>query len=344
MAIEIGNQIRSLRLAAGMTQEQLAQELHISAQAVSKWETNTTMPDIQLLPELSTVLGTSIDALFSLTDESRMERIDNMLWNRRFLTQQEFETEERFLQEKRLNEATKARAALLLSELYCKRAKEYRALASPLAREALLLDPKSKEAHNAVFDAENGAYLDWTARNHARTIDFYKSFLARHPDEHSAYLWLLDLLLEDGRCEEARHYLDEMHRLEPSYNDPLYEGMLCEKEGRLDEALARWEDMCARYGEMWQAWYTRANALARLGRYEEAIPLFEKALAMQPHPRYIDPAEAVAQLSELRGDNESAIRYYALCIDIMREEWNITQGESVDAPRRAIARLREALG
>ena len=100
MNIDIGSKIKTLRLSKSMTQEQLAKALHVSAQAVSKWENGSSLPDIQLLPALSVTLGTSIDSLFSLTDESRFARIDNMLWDKRFLTQQEFDEEEYFLQEK----------------------------------------------------------------------------------------------------------------------------------------------------------------------------------------------------------------------------------------------------
>ena len=91
MNIDIGSKIKTLRLSKSMTQEQLAKALHVSAQAVSKWENGSSLPDIQLLPALSVTLGTSIDSLFSLTDESRFARIDNMLWDKRFLTQQEFD-------------------------------------------------------------------------------------------------------------------------------------------------------------------------------------------------------------------------------------------------------------
>ena len=93
MNIDIGSKIKTLRLSKSMTQEQLAKALHVSAQAVSKWENGSSLPDIQLLPALSVTLGTSIDSLFSLTDESRFARIDNMLWDKRFLTQQEFDEE-----------------------------------------------------------------------------------------------------------------------------------------------------------------------------------------------------------------------------------------------------------
>lgn len=264
MNIDIGSKIKTLRLSKSMTQEQLAKALHVSAQAVSKWENGSSLPDIQLLPALSVTLGTSIDSLFSLTDESRFARIDNMLWDKRFLTQQEFDEEEHFLQEKCRKEETRPRATLLLAELYCKRAREYNDLASPLARQALALNPDCKEAHNAIFDAEHGAYLDWNATNHYRTIAFYQEFLAAHPENHSAHLWLLDLLIADRRCAEAREVLDKMHRLKPTYNDDFYLGCILLQEGHTDDALAQWEAMCAKYPDTWEVYVMRASSPSSL--------------------------------------------------------------------------------
>lgn len=343
MNIDIGSKIKALRLSKSMTQEQLAKALHVSAQAVSKWENNSSLPDIQLLPALSVALGTSIDSLFSLTDENRFARIDNMLWDKRFLTQQEFDEEERFLQEKCREKETRPRATLLLAELYCKRAREYNDLASPLARQSLELNPDCKEAHNAIFDAENGAYLDWNATNHYRTIDFYKNFLATHPDDHSAYLWLLDLLIADGRCAEARGFIEKMHRLKPTYNDDFYLGRVLLQEGHIDDALAQWETMCKNYPDTWEVYVMRASELAKLGYYDEAIADYEKTMMLMPHPQFVDPAEAIAQICEIRGDYETAIACYEKVIDLMRTDWSEMQGEAIDAPQRNIARLREKL-
>ena len=343
MNIDIGSKIKALRLTKSMTQEQLAKALHVSAQAVSKWENNSSLPDIQLLPALSVALGTSIDSLFSLTDESRFARIDNMLWDKRFLTQQEFDEEERFLQEKCREDKTRPRATLLLAQLYCKRAREYNDLASPLARQSLELNPDCKEAHNAIFDAENGAYLDWNATNHYRTIDFYKSFLAAHPNNHSAYLWLLDLLIADRRCAEAREVLDQMHRLKPTYNDAFYLGCILLQEGNIDDALAQWKTMCASYPDTWEVYVMRASELAKLGYYDEAIADYEKTMTLMPSPRFIDPDEAIAQICEIRGDYETAIACYEKVIELMRTDWSEMQGEAIDAPQRNIARLREKM-
>ena len=63
--MHIGRNIRELRLKNGLTQENLAERLGVSYQAVSKWETNANTPDIALLPEIAKVFGISIDELFS---------------------------------------------------------------------------------------------------------------------------------------------------------------------------------------------------------------------------------------------------------------------------------------
>ncbi len=60
----MGQNISNLRRKAGVTQEELASALHISAQAVSKWETSTCLPDIQTLPLIAGFFKVSIDYLF----------------------------------------------------------------------------------------------------------------------------------------------------------------------------------------------------------------------------------------------------------------------------------------
>lgn len=63
--MNIGNNIRYLRLKAQRTQEQLAEQLGVSYQAVSKWETGANTPDLSLLPAIARYFGVTIDTLFS---------------------------------------------------------------------------------------------------------------------------------------------------------------------------------------------------------------------------------------------------------------------------------------
>ena len=69
----IGNRITKFRKAKGMTQEELANQLGVSSQAVSKWENDISCPDISLLPKLCRVLGITVDELLTgKNDEAKM--------------------------------------------------------------------------------------------------------------------------------------------------------------------------------------------------------------------------------------------------------------------------------
>ncbi len=72
MIINIGDNLKRLRLQKDLTQEQLAEVFGVSAQAVSRWETNTSYPDITLLPGLAIFYNTSVDAIIGM-DEIRKD-------------------------------------------------------------------------------------------------------------------------------------------------------------------------------------------------------------------------------------------------------------------------------
>ena len=59
----LGTNIKRLRLNKGITQEELGETLGVSSQAVSKWENESALPDIMILPKLADYFGVSIDEL-----------------------------------------------------------------------------------------------------------------------------------------------------------------------------------------------------------------------------------------------------------------------------------------
>ena len=65
MEMTIGKRISALRREKNLKQDDLAQMLEVSPQAVSKWENDQTCPDISLLPKLAKILGVSVDELLS---------------------------------------------------------------------------------------------------------------------------------------------------------------------------------------------------------------------------------------------------------------------------------------
>ncbi len=62
-AMNIGNNISALRKKKGITQEELANELGVSAQAVSKWENGTSDPSTSNLFALAKLYGISVEEL-----------------------------------------------------------------------------------------------------------------------------------------------------------------------------------------------------------------------------------------------------------------------------------------
>ena len=108
--MELGKKIRQLRFKAGLTQEQLAEKLGIGPQSVSKWENAVAMPDITTLPLLAEVFGVTIDDLFDLTTEQRLNRIENRMDAEEELPADVFREFESFLQTELRDEKNKKRA------------------------------------------------------------------------------------------------------------------------------------------------------------------------------------------------------------------------------------------
>ena len=81
------NNLARLRKERKLTQEKLAETLGVSFQAVSKWETAQTYPDIELFPRLAEILATSIDSLLgyvptkrSVTNYQNRYKYDGFYW------------------------------------------------------------------------------------------------------------------------------------------------------------------------------------------------------------------------------------------------------------------------
>ena len=77
MELLFAKRIRENRLKKGLTQEQLAQAIGISPQAVSKWERGDGYPDITLLPRIANFFQISVDELIGNDEATRAEDADN---------------------------------------------------------------------------------------------------------------------------------------------------------------------------------------------------------------------------------------------------------------------------
>ena len=61
--MDFGKQIKQMRLERKLTQEQMAEQLGVSRQAVSNWEINKNLPDLELIISMSRLFSVSLDDL-----------------------------------------------------------------------------------------------------------------------------------------------------------------------------------------------------------------------------------------------------------------------------------------
>ena len=76
--IKLSTKIKELRLRDGRTQEELAESVGVTAQAVSRWENEACYPDMELIPSIANYFHVSIDELFGY-DNDRERKIDEII-------------------------------------------------------------------------------------------------------------------------------------------------------------------------------------------------------------------------------------------------------------------------
>lgn len=60
---EFSKNLKTLRTKQGLSQKELADQLHVERSTVSGWETKDRVPDVEILIKLAAVLGTTVDVL-----------------------------------------------------------------------------------------------------------------------------------------------------------------------------------------------------------------------------------------------------------------------------------------
>lgn len=345
--MDIGNKIKQLRLKSGLTQEQLALKLGISAQAISKWETAVTMPDITLLPLLSNELGVTIDELFDLSTEQKLRRLERKLELEEELTKDVFEDNESFLKNLLDEYSNKRRILSLLAQLYHHRIESDSRKVSKYAREAISLAPEIKDCQWLLTKAESAVKWDWNTDNHSEVIGFYKDIIKNDtvkPTSPLPYYYLIDNLIADHRTEEARKYLDECKTL-PAHNPvliPVYEAYIALAEYDVKKADSIMENAMKEFSDNSGFLFESAQYYARKCDYDKAIKYYELSWKSEEDkkPRFTDAIQGIAIIYEIQNNREMALATYDRMITCLKNEWGYNDE---DAPVTEIERRKKKL-
>lgn len=338
--MELGKKIKQLRFKAGLTQEQVAERMGVGPQAVSKWENAVAMPDITALPLLAEVFGVSIDELFDLTAEQRMNRIENRMDIESELPQDVFWEYEEYLKTKLDDAAHRERATNLLAFLYWHRMNSYAQKAAYHAKTAVRQNPYKKDSQWILQKAAGHAVWDWNLSNHAEAVDFYREVIDAAPDCALAYCYLLDNLIADRRADEAEQALDRMCAL-PRSNSVMIQAY------RAHIALARFDEPTADSiveqmvatgdsGSLFEA----AQYYASKCDYDKAIACYERSFETDPdRPRFTDALMGIAVIWEIRREYRKAAQTYDRMIDLLENEWGLREDVELQRVKNEKARL-----
>ena len=326
--MELGKKIRQLRFKAGLTQEQLAEKLGIGAQSVSKWENQVAMPDITALPLLAEIFGVQIDDLFDLTNEQRLNRIENRLDMEEELPQDVFLEYEEFLKTQLADEGQKKRATGLIAYLYWHKMDTYARKVRRYAREAIRLAPGEKDCQWMLMKAEGHAIWDWNLANHQKAIAFYRELAQANLTEKLPWEFLIDNLLADHRADEAERALQHLAALKDS--NPILNEVY-----RAHIALARYdektadaimEELLRQHPDDSDCLFETAQYHCVKCEYEKAIDLFERAFALSKRqPRFTDELRSIADIYEIMGDYRKAAETCDRIIELLEKEWGMTE-------------------
>ena len=75
----MGEIINLLRKEKGMTQNDLAEKMNVTDKAVSKWERNLSCPDVNSIPKLAEILGTTVEELLNAQSKKETTNIDEII-------------------------------------------------------------------------------------------------------------------------------------------------------------------------------------------------------------------------------------------------------------------------
>lgn len=268
--------LRRLRLAKGLTQEQLSNILGVSIQSVSRWECGNTLPDVMLLPDIARLYGVTVDDLYREDARAYPSYAQRLLAvyeasgrPEDFLAaEQEFER----MPEGQLSAddlrawgvlyhymmkrcAAEARQKLeqamehpeASEQVYCSAAQQKTALLCDLGRgqeeaqryaRALARDPSDAKLWVLCTAAQE------FAGDQEKALETAQEGIRRFPDSAALHIHAGDICRTLRRYEEAFCHWQQALELDPRYLDALYSMASCREElEQFPEARRIWTDL-----------------------------------------------------------------------------------------------------
>lgn len=340
MKFTLGNTIKRLRKEKGITQEALAGAIGVSFQAISKWETDTTLPDITLLPKLASFFGVKIDDLFSIDRSDELERVDSILYNE-ILTDKSFAYAKEILEAALTDCENNSEILKKYSELLLQRIKQDSLHASQLLERAMKSAPDDEEVFTLYRRTKGGTKISIRNDNEL-FVRVCEPYVHRYPNNVKLCELLIEAMLDLGAYNKA----EEIISLIP-YNSEytrclgeVFQGDIALAKGDIQDAIRIWKtvDPCNH-----KAQYEIGERFSSINEYEMAITCFQNSFEAASSPKDLSALYSLAFLYVKLERYEEAISVWQCILRVLADDYGITEGETVDWPKREIEGLKAKL-
>lgn len=340
MDLNLGSVIKRLRAEHSVKQEELAEYLGISFQAVSKWETGTTLPDITLLPKLAAFFGVRIDELFSVNHEDELERIDIML-QREAMTDQNYSYAKRVLDGILRENQDDISAIKRYAKVYLTKTNTDLLAAGRMLEKAMELSPLDEEVYSLYRAVRGGSEYKYHSDNDW-FIRVCEPYAKKYPQNYSLYRMLIEAMISKKYFERAEELLASVQfEGENKSMREIFLGDIALAKGDEQAAKEIWNTIPK---EDWLGQYEAGERFNRLNEYEKAIECFNNAYEAQTAPHKMDMMYSLAFLYKKLGRFADAKKEWELIIEGLISEYGVAEEDNDIAwAKSEIAQLEQLL-
>lgn len=322
MELNLGAVIRRLRTERGMTQEELAEYAGVSFQAVSKWETGTTTPDIALLPKLAVFFGVRIDDLFGITDKDELERVEFLLEHER-ITEENFDYSKKVLGRALENTPDDVCVLKMYARLYFAKNQRDRLAAGRLLRQAMEISPQDDEIWLL--------YRQFCGTDDDDFLSVCEPYLPQVPETSRLYELLISAMIGRRYFARAEALISAYRPHCPTAMPDVFLGDLALASGDTEKAVSVWDSVDA--GDH-KAQYEIGERFLKLNENTRAVTAFGRSFAAAVIPRDLSAVYSLAFLHERLGNREQAKAAWQTILDVLASDWNTADGETVEWAKR----------
>lgn len=341
MDLNLGSVIKRLRTEQGVTQDALAEYLGISYQAVSKWETGTTLPDITLLPKLAAFFGVRIDELFSVNHEDELERIDTML-QKETMTDQNYAYAKRILDGILRENPKDVNAMKRYAKVYLAKTNTDLLTAGKMLEQAMEQAPMDEEIYSLYRGVRGGSEYKYHSDNDW-FIRVCEPYARKYPQNIGLYRMLIEAMISKKYFDRAEELLGAVKFVgENKYMKEVFLGDIALAKGDSGKAKEIWNTIP---DTAWLGQYEVGERFNRLNEYERAIECFNNAYDAQTAPRKMDMMYSLAFLYKKQGRFAEAKKEWELIIEGLITDYGVTEEDNdIVWAKDEIAQLEKLLG